>query len=231
MTSRFWDRLIPLLAAPSLAVDLPGRGAHPADLHSVSVRDEEVSIVADVQAAVDGPIVLVAHSSGGLPVPGVVAALDGQVQHVVLNAALIPPEGGNGLDCMKPKHAAGLRSALDGFSDEHTEIVFPAVDDLDRLRTAYGGEPLSDEQLAFMGDALRNVPDGVHHYRQPVHWSAAGDVPVTYVVNDPDRPIPAALQEEMVARLLHPAEVIRLDSGHIPAVTDPKGFASLLHEV
>jgi len=232
-TGRCWDRLVPLLDGPVVVVDLPGRGAHPAELQSVSVRDEEASIVADVRAAgVEGPIVLVAHSSGGLPVPGVVAALDGQVEHVVLNAALVPPEGGNGLDGMQPKHAAGLRGALDGVPEERTEIVFPAVDDLERLRKAYGGEPLSDGELAFAADPVRNVPDGVHHYRQPVRWSQAGDVPVTYVVNDPDRPIPVALQEEMIARLPRPPmQVHRLEGGHVPAVTAPGALAAIIAAV
>jgi pimeloyl-ACP methyl ester carboxylesterase len=228
-TGQFWDRLVPLLDGPVVVVDLPGRGAHPADLQAVSVRDEEASIVADVRVAVvDGPIVLVAHSSGGLPVPGVVAALDGQVEHVVLNAALVPPEGGNGLDGMQPKHAAGLRGALEGTPEERTEITFPAVDDPDRLRKAYGGEPLTDDELAFAFDPVRNVPDGVHHYRQAVCWSHAGDVPVTYVVNDPDRPIPVALQEEMLARLPNPPTVHRLEGGHVPAITDPEALAALV---
>lgn len=229
-TGRYWDRLVPLLDGPALAVDLPGRGAHPAELESVSVRDEEASIVADVRAAgITGPIVLVAHSSGGLPVPGVVAALDGQVQHVVLNAALVPPEGGNGLDGMQPKHAAGLRPVLEGMPEERSEITFPAVDDPERLRKAYGGELLTDEQLAFAFDPVRNVPDGVHHYRQPVRWSQAGDVPVTYVVNDPDRPIPVDLQEEMLARLPHPPmQVHRLMGGHVPAITDPEALAATI---
>jgi pimeloyl-ACP methyl ester carboxylesterase len=129
---------------------------------------------------------------------------------------------------MQPKHAAGLRAALDGSPEERTEIVFPAVDDRDRLRTAYGGEPLTDEQLAFAFDPVRNVPDGVHHYRQPVHWSRVGDVPVTYVVNDPDRPIPVDLQEEMLARLPNPPTVHRMQSGHVPAITAPETLAALI---
>jgi pimeloyl-ACP methyl ester carboxylesterase len=228
-TGRYWDRVVPLLDGPVVVATLPGREPRPAELQSVSVRDEEAAIVEDVRAAgIEGPIVLVAHSSGGLPVPGVVAALDGQVAHVVLNAALVPREGGNGLDGMQPKHAAGLRSALEGTPEDRTEIVFPAVEDPERLRKGYGGELLDDEQLAFAFDPERNVPDGVHHYRQEVRWTQAGDVPVTYVVNDPDRPIPVDLQEEMLQRLPNPPTVHRLQGGHVPAITAPEAFAALV---
>jgi len=50
------------------------------------------------------------------------------------------------------------------------------------------------------------------------------------VINERDRPVPAALQEEMVARLPGTPTVIRLDSGHVPPVTMPDTFARILHE-
>ena len=36
-TGRFWDRLLPHLDAPAIAVDLPGRGCRPADLPTLTV--------------------------------------------------------------------------------------------------------------------------------------------------------------------------------------------------
>lgn len=232
-SARYWDRLLPLLDRPALAVDLPGRGAHPADLGTITVADEVASVVADVRtAAVAGPIVLVAHSSGGLPVPGIVAELAGQVAHVVLNAALIPPEGGCGLDGMKPRHAEGLRAAVAAMGPDDPAITLPgAPADPEPFRLAYGGDPLTDDELAYMTDPARCVPDGVNHYFQPVHWSEAGAVPVTYVLNGRDRPITPAMQEEMIARLPHQPTVVRLDGGHLPAVTDPAGFAAVLAAV
>ena len=93
-TARFWDRLLPHLDRPALAVDLPGRNGKPADFATLSVDDEVASVLADVEAAdVADPIVLVAHSSGGLVVPGVVAGLGDRVAHVVLSAALVPRRG------------------------------------------------------------------------------------------------------------------------------------------
>ncbi|MEY2446677.1 MAG: hypothetical protein QOH79_153, partial [Acidimicrobiaceae bacterium] len=39
-TARYWDRVLPLLDAPALAVDLPGRNGKPADLTTITVEDE-----------------------------------------------------------------------------------------------------------------------------------------------------------------------------------------------
>lgn len=224
-TGRTWDRLVPLLDRPAVAVDLPGRGDVPGDLATVSV-DDEVAHVAAVAAGFDaggGPLTVVAHSSGGLVVPGVVAALAGRVERVVLVAALVPPEGGCALDCLKPAHRDGLVAAVAA-----GPVTLPgAPEDPEPFRTAYGGDPLTDDELAFVVDPARCVPDGVHHYFQPVHWSAVGDVPVTYGLTLRDRPVRTERQREMVARLPG-ATVVELDTGHLPMVTHPALLASVL---
>jgi pimeloyl-ACP methyl ester carboxylesterase len=232
-SARFWDRLVPELDEPALAIDLPGRNGKPADLGTLTVADEVASVLADVEAAgLADPIVIVAHSSGGLVVPGVVAGLGSRVRAVFLSAASIPPEGGCGLDCMKERHREGVEVAREIAQRDGTVLTTqgpPA--DPEAFRNTYGGEPLDDDTLAFVVDPVRCVSDTINHYFQPVHWSTVpADLPITYVLNRHDRPIPAALQEEMISRLPHPATVIPIDSGHIPPVTDPVGFAQLLLE-
>jgi pimeloyl-ACP methyl ester carboxylesterase len=231
-TARFWDRLVPRLDGPWLAVDLPGRAGKPADLATLTVSDEVASVLDDINdAPLDGPIVIVAHSSGGLVVPGVVTGLGDRVAHIVLSAALVPPEGGYGIDCMKPRHRDGLVRTIERARRDGTVITLPGPPpDVEPFRTAYGGDPLDDDTLAFVVDPVRCVTDTVHHYFQPVHWSTVSHVPVTYVINERDRPVPAEMQEEMVTRLTSP-HVVRLDCGHLPPVTHPGLFAGLLNSI
>jgi pimeloyl-ACP methyl ester carboxylesterase len=231
-TARFWDRVVPLLDRPALAVDLPGRNGKPADFATLSVDDEVESVVHDVVGAnVDDGIVIVAHSSGGLVVPGVVADLGARVAGVVLNAALVPVEGGLGIDCMKPRHREGLVASVEAAKRDGTVIILPGPPpDPEAFRNSYGGDPLDDETLAFVIDPVRCVPDTVHHYFQPVRWSRAAGVPVTYIVNTRDRPIPTATQEQMLTHLPQEPTVVRLDTGHLPAVTHPERFAALVTE-
>jgi pimeloyl-ACP methyl ester carboxylesterase len=229
-TARFWDRLLPFLDQAALAVDLPGRNGKPADFATLTVDDEAASVVADVEAAgIADPIVVVAHSSGGLVVPAVVAALRPRVTHIVLSAALVPAEGGLGIDCMKPRHREGLVASVEQARRDGFTITLPgAPEDPEPFRRTYGGDPLDDDTLAFMVDPVRCVPDTVHHYFQPVFWSTVAEVPVTYLLNTRDRPIPSETQEQMVTHLPGPVTVVRIDGGHIPAVTDPEEFAKLL---
>jgi pimeloyl-ACP methyl ester carboxylesterase len=235
-TSRFWDRLAPLLPGRVLAVDLPGRGGQPADLATITVDDEVAAVVAQVvAAAVDDPIVLVAHSSGGLVVPGVVAALRetaAAVRHIVLNAALVPTEGGLGLEGMQPRHAEGLAASVAALGPDDPAITLPGPPvEPERARRAYGGDLLTDDDVAFVIDPVRYVADTVHHYFQPVRWSRAAGVPVTYVVNERDKPIPPDLQAEMIGRLPSEPAVVRLAAGHIPAVTHPRELAAVIAAV
>jgi pimeloyl-ACP methyl ester carboxylesterase len=238
-TARYWDRVLVHLEESQqqvLAVDLPGRGNKPADLPTITVEDEVASVVADVRAALQEnkqeQIVLVAHSSGGLVVPGVVAQLqaDGdRVERILLNAALIPSEGMCGVDCLKPPQRDGLRVAVEQARLDGTAITLPGPPaDPEVWRATYGGDPLTDDDLAFVVDPVRCVPDGVNHYFQPVYWSLVGDVPVTYALNERDRPISPAQQETMIASLPRPPSIVRLPGGHLPAVTDPAGFAAMV---
>ena len=232
-TARFWDRLRPHLGVEALAVDLPGRRARPADLATLTVDQEAASVVADIEAATPlGPLTLVAHSSGGLVVPGVVAALGGRVGAIVLNAALVPEEGGCGLDCMQERHREGLRTAVAAAAAEGGTITLPGPPaDAEAFRHAYGGDPLDDETLAYVVDPERCVPDTVHHYFQPVFWSLAAGVPITYVRNTRDRPVRPEDQEVMVRRLPAPVEDLPVDSGHLLPVTSPAAFARIVDRV
>jgi pimeloyl-ACP methyl ester carboxylesterase len=233
-TGAFWDRLLPYLEEGEevLAVDLPGRRSRPADLATLTVEAEVASVVADIEArGAGGSIVLVAHSSGGLVVPGVVAALGDGVRGIVLNAALVPAEGGCGIDCMQERHRDGLRLAVEAAARDGRAITLPPPADPEAARRAYGGDPLNDATLAFVLDPARSVEDTVHHYFQPVHWSAAAGVPITYVVNERDRPVRPEMQQVMVQRLPTPVEAIRFDAGHLLPVTSPAVFAEIVNRV
>jgi pimeloyl-ACP methyl ester carboxylesterase len=231
-SSGFWDRLLPQLEHPALAVDLPGRAGKPFDPMTFTVDEGVQSIVDDVLAArLAGNLVLVAHSSGGLFTPGIAAELAPRVKHIVLSAASVPPEGGLGLDAMKPSHRARLTAAMDSARrDGWTLRTPPPPADIDAVRGTYGGKPLDDELVAFVTDPSRWVQDSMNFYYQPVSWAAVADVPVTYLMQLQDRAVPPDLQAEMAARLPN-ARVLEIDTGHAPAITDPELFARVLHDI
>ena len=63
-----WDPVRPFLSAPSIAVDLPGRGKHPADLAKVTLDDSVAAVLGDADDAGFDRFVLVGHSLGGVTI-------------------------------------------------------------------------------------------------------------------------------------------------------------------
>lgn len=222
-SSRQWDLVVERLTAPALALDVPGRGDRPADVATLTLPQALDSLAADVGAA--DPVILVAHSSGGLLVPGLVERLGRQVRRVVLIAASVTEDGGTGMDCMKPHHAEGLRILRAAAGRGAARAVTPASPPpIERMRTIWGTS-LTDEQIAFVTHPSRWVSDTINFYDQPLDWSAVRTLPCQYVLTVRDTSVPAELQEVMASRAA--AAVVPLDSGHLPHVTMPGVIAAL----
>jgi pimeloyl-ACP methyl ester carboxylesterase len=132
---------------------------------------------------------------------------------------------------MQERHREGLQMAVAAAEKDGGSIILPAPSDPEALRHAYGGDPLDDATLAYVTDPERSVEDTVHHYFQPVHWSAVTGVPITYVLNERDRPVRPDMQEVMVRRLPPPVEVVRLPAGHLLPVTSPAVLAEIVRRV
>jgi len=232
-TGAYWDRLRPLLHETSIAPDLPGRRRRPADLMTLTIEDCVAAVCESVDHSdLDDHVVVMAHSSGGLVVPGVARHLGDRCAHISLSSASVPPDGGTGLDCMKPHHADGCRAMMEHARDTGTTVTtLDSMGEADpvRIRTAYGGDPLPDELVDYMTDPERRVPDSYNTYFQPVTWQEVPEVDITWFKNLRDRAIPVELQETMLGRLPRSPAIVEIDGGHIPSVTDPQLVADVLN--
>src|SRR5689334_11107692 len=92
-SARCWEPTVPLLDGPVLAIDLPGRGAHPAPLDTVRLGDSIDSAVADIERAGATDVVLVGHSMAGLSIPGIVDRVAARLRHVVFVSCVVPADG------------------------------------------------------------------------------------------------------------------------------------------
>jgi pimeloyl-ACP methyl ester carboxylesterase len=217
-----WERLTPLLDHPALAVDLPGRGAHPAPLDDVTVEACAASVVADVDAAGLDQVVLVAHSLGGITALRAAALLGDRATHLVFVACLVARPGASSLASMPEElqeRAAQRLRALDGAAStidvaHHREQL---CNDMDA------------EQEAFT--LARLVPDSLNLFHDPVDWAAATDVPCTYVRILRDRSLAPAMQDHMISILGPGTAVVELDAGHDVMISDPPRLAAVLDDV
>ena len=99
-SSSCWDPTIPHLRDPVLAVDLPGRGRHPAPLAGLTIADFVDSALADIDAAGLDRVILVGHSMAGVTIPGLAARLGARCAGIVPVACTVPPNGGTIIDTL-----------------------------------------------------------------------------------------------------------------------------------
>jgi pimeloyl-ACP methyl ester carboxylesterase len=217
-----WERLLPHLERPVLAVDLPGRGEHPAPMEEVTLEACVASVVADIAAAGFERIVLVGHSLGGATVPLVAARIPDRIAHLVLLSCIVAPEGG---------------AIVDGFPEEQRALMRQRMGESENAETAMDeethreliGSELCDDDLRW---ALANVgPDSRHLFLDRA--SRAGlpdDLPRSYIRLRRDRTVPWELQDHMISLLPGLATRV-IDAGHNVMVSHPRELAEVLEDI
>ena len=211
---------MPHLDAPVLAVDLPGRGAHPADLSTLTLRDCAASVVSDIDAAGLDDIVLVGHSLGGCSLPGIVDRLGERVRHVVFVACAIPDDGTSCIDLL-PDDLQALAAA-------HGDTQPIAVLDERSARQQFGND-LDDEQLAWCLEQM--VPEAAGLSRQPVDLAPLrSPLPRTWIRTLADRILSPAQQASFAAKLGE-CPMVDIDAGHMVMVSKPTQVAHTLNQI
>ena len=218
--SRCWDLLVPHLVGPVLAVDLPGRGRHPAPMESVTLAACGQSIAHDVDEARFDDIVLVGHSLAGCSMPATVGLLGDRVRHAVFVACTVPEHGTSSLDTLDPEVQAMAREGLEGGA---TGVLDSA------LAKALFGNDLDDEQFAWCVE--RMVPEAPSLITAPVDLAPLRvPFPRTWVrtvhdaILDPDKQL-------RFAQNIPDCPVVDFDAAHMAMISQPEALAQLLNGI
>lgn len=219
--SRCWERLIPLLSRPALAVDLPGRGTRPAKMEDVTLEACVRSVIADIERAGLSRVVLVGHSMGGGTVPVVAARIPERIAHLVLLSTLVAPEGGP-----RRRLRSGDPRGRDPTARDRRRGAHRA------LRGAPPRAPLQRHERR----GRRVVPRaGRPRLAPPLHRPGprAGlpeTLPRTYIRLRRDRSVTWEQQAHAIS-LLPGLAVREIDAPHQAMVTHPREVAAILNEI
>jgi pimeloyl-ACP methyl ester carboxylesterase len=221
-----WDLAVAELARQEpqlrfLAVDLPGRGSKPANLADVTIADFVDSVVADVEDAGLGDVVVVGHSLGGLTVPGVVAKLGTRrVREMVMLSAFVPPQGRSVAQALRGPLVPLARSVgLIGRS-------FPMPVAAARFAFCNG---MTREQRRFALSRL--YPESVRVIVEPVdRGEMPHDVPRTWVMTLRDRALSARQQHNCITVLGGVDTIVAIDTCHDAMISEPRRLAEILIE-
>jgi pimeloyl-ACP methyl ester carboxylesterase len=218
-----WERLLPWLDAPSLAVDLPGRGIHPLDLDAVSIDLSADSVLSDTDAAGFDHVLLVGHSLAGATLPVIAGRLGHRVEHLVFVSCLVVPDGQSVLTMTPPGQREQFDRRLRTGPGETTEL---SPDHHHGLL----GNDLDEEQWSYVRD--RVGPDSMRFFTDPVTWGVhVPHQPRTYVRLLQDRAVPLEDQDEMIRRLGPGVTVHDVDAGHEVMITQPRPLAAIVNRI
>jgi len=202
-----WDAVVPLLQAKGLKV--------------IAVQNPLTSLADDVAFTkralknVEGPVVLVGHSWGGVVITE--AGVDDKVKSLVYVAAFAPSEGQSVADLAKdyptPPGIANLVSDADGFlTMTAPELAKNFAPDLPAAKTAL----MAASQGPVCG---KNFEDKV----TAAAWKTK---PSWFIAATKDRMIQPELQQAMAKRI--GAHTTALPTSHVPMLVAPKDVAAAI---
>ena len=221
-TSRGWRRVQKALVHPSVAVDLLGRRERPYDLSRATAEMTAAVAADDVMASCDGPVVLVAHSGGGILAPRIAGLLGDRVRHIVFLAALVAPEGGLAIDVLFPERRDDMAKRRTGHLQKYHNHTFVQRDE--DLAFVDGLEPLRDAVVVQSVESMNML-------FRPVSWAGVEpDTPRTFVRPLRDKHHPRDVQQRLI-EACRATEVIDIESGHTPARHAPIEFARILDDI
>jgi pimeloyl-ACP methyl ester carboxylesterase len=192
----------------SRAVQLPSSNPDSAAAQGLT---EDVAVVRAAIEAVDGPVVLAAHSYGGVPATWAAAEED-RVAELVYIAAFALDAGTSMTEWMGGGFPPTWIHSADGLAvkaGDAEESIFSGVDP---VLTAEAVKRLNWQGMRAFTETLGAAPT---------------DVPLTYVVATEDPALPPAVQEQWAARAAHS---LRVPSGHSPHLSHAEEVAALLAE-
>jgi pimeloyl-ACP methyl ester carboxylesterase len=220
LDGRCWDRLLPQLNGPVLAIDLPGRGQHPAPLNSVGFAECAASVRDDVDAAGFDSVLLVGHSLAGCSMPAMVDLMGERVGGLAFVACTVPEDGRSAFDTLDPEIQAMIREA--------GEPLEPRPMDPGLAKVVLGND-LDEEQFTWCADRL--VPEAPRLTTDPVDLSAfRGPRPCTWVRTLQDLIVPAAKQLRFADNVGN-CPVVDIDAGHMCMVGQPEALAAILNDL
>lgn len=204
-----------------LAVDLPGRGRNPGDLATATIGEWVDSVVADIDDAGLGDIVIVGHSMAGVTVPGVVTKLgSARVREMILATAFVPRHGEAIVDTLGGPLAVFARFAARGgraFKVPQFAAQYAFCNGMTRAQRQFTLSRLYAESARIPAEPVdrSGLPD---------------DVPRTWILTTRDRALSQKSQHASIAALGGVHDVIPVDACHDVMISHPELLARILIE-
>jgi pimeloyl-ACP methyl ester carboxylesterase len=221
-----WYKVVTILEAAGhtvTLVELPSHGIDSTPPGSVTLQDYTDKVVQSLDA-ISEPVVLVAHSMGGIAASTAAEARPAKVQKLVYLAAFLIPNGGTMLDvALSDTEALTLPNFIIDFAGGTVDVNRSALRDI-----YYNTSPATDVSLArslFKKQALQPAVTPLQLTQE--NW---GSVRRFYIETLQDHAISLSVQRSMYTQT--PVEkVYTLDTDHSPFFSAPLKLTAYLLDI
>ncbi len=212
-----WNRVLPHLTLPSLAVDFPLRGDPGKTLSSLTLEEYVQHVIRASETLPVDRFVLVGHSIGGEIALRIASLFPERVAGIVFVSAVIPKPGEAMISILSRFERFFMRIiARSGALRPPKKIV--------RTRAANG---LDEEAVALV--LKEYSPESPRIFLDRVEWSLPESMPRWYVKTLDDLSVVPSLQDAMLVRV-SPSRVPTIASGHYPMLAKPAELAGHLND-
>lgn len=219
-----WEKVVPALEAAghvAVAPDLPGHGSDPTPHDRVDLQAYCDRVCEQIDC-LDGAVVLVGHSLGGLTISQVAEHRHDRLRCLVYLAAFVPGSSGSvaaATDSVSPEIHTAVRLSDDG----HSIGFDPAM-----AREIFYAD-CSEGDAAGAIDRLCPQPGRVFRSGLQLSQAGYGQVPRDYILCLQDRAVPIETQRSLADR--HCRHVYSMDRSHSPFFSAPNELAKILGEI
>ena len=204
-----WYKIVPRLEQAGhrpIAIDLPGHGLERTPVGSVTLERYVDAVGAAIDDA-DEPVILVAHSRGGIAISQAAEVYAGRVSLLVYLAAFLVPNG----ETVVPLALSDSASLIVPNLELNPDAGY------DMLRQSAFREALyadcSDEEIALCSMLLAPEPSGPTNTPLRLTQERFGTVPRVYIELLQDRAVSPELQRRM-QNAMPCLETIAIDASH-----------------
>ena len=206
-----WNALIEELPDVDIrTIQLPSSAPVPVD--QLGSMYEDAQAVKNLVLDVDGPVVVCAHSYGGVPVSQGLAGISA-VKHIVYLNSFLLDIGESMLGNRGGTYPPHWRVHE---NEQYVEMIGAE-------KVFYNDLSQRDAEIA----AAALGPQSLTSMRQPLTQAAWHDTASTYVIGERDAGLPVPMREKFGARL---GDVRRMDTSHSPFYSRPAETAALIRE-
>jgi pimeloyl-ACP methyl ester carboxylesterase len=220
-----WDRVIPLLNLPALAVNRTGNTNQNINLKKLTIANCAGFVKTEIEKTGFQRVIVVGHSIGGVIAPEVAAQLPDRIAHLVFIAANIPPEGKRPLDIL-PLMPRLMNRLVIELQDLGISMPRGQVENV--IRNTLCNDTEEETLQWVLSHNISPEPRALAFER--ISRANVPDLPCTFIKLLQDRTLSLEAQDQMVENL-GGAHVLTLDTGHTAMVSRPKALAQLLNQV